>query len=78
MKTTVQGWRIHRNITQKKMAEYLGISEPTYIKYEKDPALMKVRMVHDISRILEIDSRDIIFFDKDSKFSLGKEEQGVN
>lgn len=75
MKTTIQGWRIHRGITQKIMAEKLGVSEPTYIKYEKDPALMKVRMVHDISNILDIDSRDIIFFDKDSKFSLGEKEE---
>ena len=75
MKTTIQGWRIHRGVTQKELAERLGISEPTYIKYEKDPALMKVRMVHDISVILDIDSKDIIFFDKDSKFSLGEKEE---
>lgn len=74
MQTTLQGWRTHKGYTQKEIARKLGVSEPTYIKWEKNPNLIRVQTLHDFSKILDISIEDVIFFEGESKFNLGKKE----
>ena len=54
-------WRRARNITQETMAKRLGISKPTYFRWEKDPQNITMLNAEKIADILEVDLPDIIF-----------------
>lgn len=54
-------WRRARGISQPEMAKGLGISMPTYVRWEKNPGNIAISKAYDIAKILEVDIKDIIF-----------------
>lgn len=54
-------WRRARGISQPEMAKNLGISMPTYVRWEKNPGNIAISKAYDIAKILEVDIKDIIF-----------------
>lgn len=58
----VDEWRRAKNVTKKDMANLLGITVPTYDKFERNPSKMSVGMAKKVAEILEVDFGDINFF----------------
>ena len=58
----VDEWRRAKNVTKREMANLLGITVPTYDKFERNPSKMSVGMAKKIAEILEVDFSDINFF----------------
>lgn len=58
----VDEWRRAKNVTKRDMANLLGITVPTYDKFERNPSKMSVGMAKKIAEILEVDFSDINFF----------------
>lgn len=58
----VDEWRRAKNVTKKDMANLLGITVPTYDKFERNPSKMSVGMAKKVAEILEVDFCDINFF----------------
>mgnify|MGYP002526184965 CR=1 FL=1 len=58
----VDEWRRAKNVTKKDMANLLGITVPTYDKFERNPSKMSVGMAKKVAEILEVDFSDINFF----------------
>lgn len=54
-------WRRARGISQPEMAKNIGISMPTYVRWEKDPGKITMAKASEIAKILEVDMSDIIF-----------------
>ena len=58
---TIREMRVQRGITQTKMAEELGVSRPTYIKFENNPSAMSVGTAKRICSLLGCRLEDIFF-----------------
>ena len=58
----VDEWRRAKNVTKKDMANLLGITVPTYDKFERNPSKMSDGMAKKVAEILEVDYSDINFF----------------
>ena len=58
--------RISAGLSQKNVADEMGMHEQTYAKYEKHPELMSIKDAKLFSRIVHKDVSDI-FFGSDSK-----------
>lgn len=69
MKFSVEQARKHAGLTQKQMAEKLGVCRDTYRKIELSPGTATIEQGERISEITGI-SFDDIFFDSDS--TLGR------
>ena len=54
-------WRRARGITQPEMAKRLGISVPTYVRWERKPDNIPVGKAYDIANIIGVDINEIIF-----------------
>lgn len=61
MKLKLVEWRRARGITQEEMAKRLGISKPTYVRWEKKPENITVGFANKISVIFDVDLSAIIF-----------------
>ena len=62
VRLSLSGWRKARNLTQREMANRIGVSEPTYVRWEKDPSKISLRKAVEISRVLNTDFDNILFF----------------
>lgn len=58
---TVRDARIDLGLTQAEMAAKLGISRPTYAKWEETPGIMTVDAARRVCRILGKQFSDIFF-----------------
>ncbi|MEK4606587.1 helix-turn-helix domain-containing protein [Geobacillus sp. FSL W8-1251] len=65
MKYTIAQARALSGLSQREMAKRLGISEKTYIDYEKYRKVFRMDMAYKFSKITGIEMDEIIFFDKD-------------
>lgn len=65
MKYTIVQARALSGLSQREMAKRLGISEKTYIDYEKYRKVFRMDMAYKFSKITGIEMDEIIFFDKD-------------
>lgn len=54
-------WRRAKGITQDEMAKLLGISKPTYVRWEKAPENISMGFALKIASIFETDLSSIIF-----------------
>ena len=61
MRLTLAAWRRARDITQDEMAKMLGISKPTYVRWEKNPGNITMFNAEKIADIFEVTLTDIIF-----------------
>ena len=61
MKLKLVEWRRARNITQDDMAKCLEISKPTYVRWERNPSLIRIDSAYKIASIFGVDITDIIF-----------------
>lgn len=61
MKLKLVEWRRARNITQDDMAKRLEISKPTYVRWERNPSLIRIDSAYKIASIFGVDITDIIF-----------------
>lgn len=73
MQFSIRQARVHAGLTQKKMAEYLGIDRGTYFKIEKDPLRATVRQVNKISEITGIPVEDIFLPMYSTKVDISQE-----
>ena len=69
MQYTVKQARLLADLTQAEMAEKLGVSAPTYIKYEHDPTQMRLDRLIKFSKVTGIDLMDLRY---DGIATLGK------
>lgn len=58
---TIKEARENLGITQAKMAEYLGISRPTYAAYEMNPGRLTIAQAKRVCYVLGIPYDDIFF-----------------
>lgn len=65
MKITVKMARLFAGLTQKEIAEILGVHVQTYMKWEKNPEEMSIGTAKQFSRIVGIGVEEI-FFDEES------------
>lgn len=61
MKLKLVEWRRARGISQPEMAKNLGISMPTYVRWEKEPGKITMAKASQMAKILEVELSDIIF-----------------
>lgn len=62
MKYTIEQARILGGFTQLQISEKLGMSEKTYIQYEKYRKIMNMKQAYDFVTYTGISMNDIIFF----------------
>ena len=53
--------RVNKNLSQRKMAEKLGVHEMTYAAWERNPEKIKVEMAEKISGITGIPTENLVF-----------------
>lgn len=56
----IKGMRVEKGITTSLMAEKLGISEPTYRRYESDKSFPDIIMIDKIAKVLERNFMDLL------------------
>jgi transcriptional regulator with XRE-family HTH domain len=56
----IRGLRVEKGFTTSYMADKLGISEPTYRRYETDKSFPDIGMVDKIAKILEKNFMDLL------------------
>lgn len=61
MKFKLVEWRRAKGITQDEMAKMLGISKPTYVRWERKPDNITIGFANKIAKIFETDLSNIIF-----------------
>lgn len=65
MRLTIKQARLISELTQKEIAEVLGVHVQTYMKWEKSPEEMSIGTAKQFARIVKRDF-DEIFFDSES------------
>ena len=60
MKMTVREWRRHRELTQQKVADALGVNINTIAKWERHPDKIPIKKVYDLAAVLGIGIEQII------------------
>ena len=55
--------RVNKKLSQRKMAEKLGVHEMTYAAWERNPEKIKVEMAEKISEITGIPKENLKFLD---------------
>lgn len=63
---TLEQWRLVRKVKQAEIAEQLGISTMTYMRWEKEPEKIPYGKVLEIAKILQVNITDIIFLPKEA------------
>lgn len=66
IKLPLSGWRKARGLTQSDMAERLGISLITYIRWENDPEKLSIGKANAACKILGIKFEDVIFLEEEA------------
>ena len=61
MKLTIKQIRAGKNLTQRQMAELLGVHRDTYLKMEKYPEKISLKMAKRIAEISGYDFDNIFF-----------------
>lgn len=61
-RTTIKQAREAAGLSQIRAAVALGVSEPTYRKYEQDPEVMSLRMAHRLAGILGVQFDDLALY----------------
>lgn len=74
MEITVKKARHLMGLTQKEMAEIMGVHVQTYMKWEKNPDEMTIATAKRFSHIVNI-GIDQIFFDRESNLIRQKRER---
>jgi len=78
MKFTLAQARMLSGLTQRQIAEMLGVSEKTYIQYEKYRKVLDMKQAFDFSHFTGISMNEIIFFDGQlQNFCTNTKEVGV-
>lgn len=67
MRMSLKAWRRAKGISTRAMAKKLGITQTTYINWEKKPKKISIENAFRISTILDVEVNDIIFLPDDSK-----------
>ncbi|KZE79280.1 hypothetical protein AV654_17570 [Paenibacillus elgii] len=65
MELTMKKARMLAELTQKDVAEMLGVHVHTYVKWERNPDEISIGTAKQFSRIVNVDFEEI-FFDKES------------
>lgn len=76
MKITLAAARVNKGYTQKELAELIGISHYTLLKWEKGKSFPKVPQIQKLEELLGITYNDIIFL-SDSCLKDNKREEGA-
>lgn len=76
MRYTIAQARILAGLTQVKIADRLGMSEKTYIQYEKYRKVFRMNDGMNFSRITGIGLDSIIFFNHELQKNCSTEEVG--
>lgn len=64
IKLSLSAWRKARELTLRDMAAKIGVSTITYNRWEKDPSKISLGKAIEISRALNVDFDNIIFFNE--------------
>lgn len=67
MRMTLKAWRKAKDFSTRAIAKELGITQTTYINWEKNPKKISIENAFRISTILDVEVNDIIFFPENSK-----------
>ncbi|MDC3414305.1 helix-turn-helix transcriptional regulator [Terrihalobacillus insolitus] len=61
MSLTLRQARLLSDLTQKQVADLLGVHTHTYMKWERNPEEMTIRTAKEISKIFKVDLEEIFF-----------------
>lgn len=61
MAMTLKQARRFRNVTIREIASYLGVSSQSYIKWEKNPDMIRLGYAKLICEFLDFDMNEIFF-----------------
>lgn len=75
-KRTLREWRVFRRLNKKKLAKFVGVSFPTYHKWENGRSgEIKFRQALILAMAFQCELDDIIFFEDNSNFKLEDKKQ---
>lgn len=66
MKITLKAARVNRNLSQKKAAEMIGVSESTLLNYEKGKTFPREPIIKKIEEVYIVSYNDIVFLTKNN------------
>jgi putative transcriptional regulator len=61
MQLSVKKARLISGLTQKEVADKLGVHSHTYMKWEKNPEIMSIGVAKQFSKLVGIEVEDIFF-----------------
>ena len=61
MKISLKAARVNANLTQKEVAEVLGVHEQTYLKMEQNPEDIAIKDAMILCRLFNAEIADIFF-----------------
>ena len=73
MEITLKAARANKNLTQKKAAKLIGISESTLQKYEKGLSFPDVPVIKVIEKVYDVKYNDIIFLPQNYGLTVTRE-----
>lgn len=65
--------RVRANLTQREMARKMGMSQTSYLRYEKGELVLRVDQAWNFSKIVGITFDQIIFFKSNYTSSVQKQ-----
>lgn len=66
MSLSLKQWRLAKEVSQEAMAKALGISKPTYQRWEANPDLMPLGTAKAAASYLDVPMDNISFFDNEA------------
>lgn len=56
----IKAFREHLNYTQQEISDYLGISQPAYVKYEKGETVVPLEAMEKLATLYNVDEYDLM------------------
>lgn len=56
----IKAFREHLNYTQQEISDYLGISQPAYVKYEKGETVVPLEAMEKLASLYNVEEYDLM------------------
>ncbi|WP_308769806.1 helix-turn-helix transcriptional regulator [uncultured Bacteroides sp.] len=56
----IKAFREHLNYTQQEISDYLGISQPAYVKYEKGETIVPLEAMEKLASLYNVEEYDLM------------------
>lgn len=65
MGDTIRKKRVEKHLSQKEMADYLGVTSSAVSKWEKEKALPDLTLIAPLARLLEVSLEELLDFQRE-------------